>query len=101
MKRLDTKPKVLFLATILSAFLALPGIASAADLPRIQAPVKLGLAGTFSLLSKTGVINVSASAITGDVGASPITGAAIGLTCDEIAGGIITRWTPPARCHAA
>ena len=83
MKRLDTKPQVLFLATILSALLALPGIASAAK----QAPVKLGSAGTFALLSKTGVTNVYASAITGDVGASPITGAAIHVTCGEVAGG--------------
>ena len=87
MKRLDTKPQALFLATILGALLALPGIASSANGPQIQAPVKLGLAGNFALLSKTGVTNVYASAITGDVGASPITGAAIGLTCGEIAGG--------------
>ncbi|HAT32520.1 MAG TPA: hypothetical protein DCW29_17220 [Janthinobacterium sp.] len=44
-----------------------------------QAPVALGKAGTFAILSKTGVTDVYASAINGDVGASPITGAAIGL----------------------
>ncbi len=33
--------------------------------------------------------NVYASVINGDVGASPITGAAIGLTCGEVATGII------------
>ena len=86
MKCLDTKPQALFLAMILGA-LALPAIAGASNVPHIQAPVKLGLAGTFALLTKTGITNVYASAITGDVGASPITGAAIGLTCGELAGG--------------
>lgn len=54
-----------------------------------QAPVSLGTAGTFAILSKTGVTDVYASAINGDVGASPITGAAIGLTCPEVMTGII------------
>jgi hypothetical protein len=86
MKRFDTKPQTMFLASILSALLALPVIASAAQ---TLAPVKLGSAGTFALLSKTGVTDVYASVINGDVGASPITGAAIGLRCNEIASGII------------
>jgi hypothetical protein len=89
MKRFDTKPQALFLATILSALLAVPVMASAASAAHPQAPVKLGSAGTFALLSKTGVTNVYASVINGDVGASPITGAAIGLRCNEIASGII------------
>jgi hypothetical protein len=89
MKRFDTKPKTLFLASILSTLLALPVIASAASAAHPQAPVKLGSAGTFALLSKTGVTDVYASVINGDVGASPITGAAIGLRCNEIASGII------------
>jgi len=80
------KPQALFLATILSAFLAVPAGAAPSH---IQAPVKLGSAGTFALLSKTGITNVYASVINGDVGASPITGAAIGLTCGELAGGIL------------
>lgn len=54
-----------------------------------QAPVSLGTAGTFALLTKTGVTDVYASAINGDVGASPITGAAIGLTCPEVMTGVI------------
>lgn len=88
MKRFATKPQAILMATILSALLAAPGIASAGDSSRIQAPVKLGSAGTFALLSKTGITNVYASVINGDIGASPITGAAIGLTCGEIAAGI-------------
>ncbi len=96
MIRFDTKPRALFLAALLSAMLA-PALASAnQDVmsakigpSALQAPVKLGSAGTFALLSKTGITNVYASAITGDVGASPITGAAIGLTCAEIKTGIL------------
>lgn len=54
-----------------------------------QAAVSLGAAGTFAILAKTGVTNVFASAINGDVGASPITGAAIRLTCAEVKTGKI------------
>jgi len=53
-----------------------------------QAPVNLGTAGTFTILSKTGITDVYASAITGDVGTSPITGAALLLTCGEVTGKI-------------
>ena len=52
----------------------------------VRAPVALGLAGTFAILSKTGVTDVYASAIKGNVGASPITGAAIHLSCPEVTG---------------
>ncbi|WP_426103577.1 ice-binding family protein [Massilia sp. TSP1-1-2] len=86
MTRFDTQPRALFLATLLSALLAVHAIAGAAS---SQAPVKLGSAGTFALLSKTGITDVYASVINGDVGASPITGAAIGLTCGEVATGIL------------
>jgi hypothetical protein len=53
-----------------------------------QAAVNLGTAGTFAVLSKTGVTDVYASAITGNVGTSPITGAAMHLTCGEVTGKI-------------
>jgi hypothetical protein len=52
--------------------------------------VDLGLAGEFVILSKSGITNVYKSSITGDIGTSPITGAAIGLTCAEVAGNIFT-----------
>ena len=52
------------------------------------APVPLGIAGDFAILSKTGITNVFRSDITGDVGTSPITGAAILLTCAEVTGTI-------------
>jgi hypothetical protein len=54
-----------------------------------QDPVNLGMAGSFAILTKTGVTDVYASAINGDVGASPITGAAIGLSCPEVMTGVI------------
>ncbi len=54
-----------------------------------QAPVDLGTAGTFAILSKTGVTDVYASVVNGDVGSSPITGAAVLLTCPEVATGTI------------
>jgi hypothetical protein len=54
------------------------------------AAVNLGVAGNFVILSKSGITNVYQSAITGDVGTSPITGAALLLTCTEVAGTIYT-----------
>jgi hypothetical protein len=52
--------------------------------------VNLQSAGSFVLLSKAGITNVPNSEITGDVGTSPITGAAIGLDCAEVTGSIYT-----------
>ena len=54
-----------------------------------QAPVNLLTAGNFVILTKTGITNVHTSAITGNIGASPITAAAMdGVFCSEIAGTI-------------
>ena len=53
-----------------------------------QAAVNLGVAGNFAILSKTGVTDVYKSTITGDVGSSPISGAAILVRCTEVAGSI-------------
>lgn len=53
-------------------------------------PVNLGTAGNFAILSKSGITDVYSSAITGDVGTSPITGAALLLSCTEVAGNIYT-----------
>jgi hypothetical protein len=44
--------------------------------------VNFGVIGNFVILSKTGIKDVYKSAVTVDVGASPITGAAILLKCD-------------------
>ena len=54
------------------------------------AGVNLGVAGDFVILSKTGVTDVYKSAITGDVGSSPITGAAVLVKCTEVTGAIYT-----------
>jgi hypothetical protein len=50
--------------------------------------VNLGVAGDFVILSKSGITDVYKSTVTGDIGSSPITGAAIKLTCAEVAGTI-------------
>jgi Ice-binding-like/Bacterial Ig-like domain len=54
-----------------------------------QTPVPLGTAASFAILTKSGITDVFPSAINGNVGASPITGAAIHLTCAEMLTGII------------
>jgi hypothetical protein len=54
-----------------------------------QAPVPLGAARPFAILTKSGITDVFPSAINGDVGVSPITGAAIHLTCAEMMTGMI------------
>jgi methionine-rich copper-binding protein CopC len=52
-------------------------------------PVNLLTAGHFVILTKTGITNVPTSAITGDIGASPITAAANdNVSCSEITGEI-------------
>jgi hypothetical protein len=76
-------------ANISPASASLPAVTAAVAFAP-QAPVNLGSAGSFAVLSKSGVTNVYASAITGDVGASPITGAAIDLTCTEVSGTIFS-----------
>ena len=52
--------------------------------------VKLGVAGNFVILSKTGITDVYKSSITGDIGTSPITGAALLVSCAEVSGTIYT-----------
>ncbi len=52
--------------------------------------VNLGLAGEFVILSKTGITDVYKSKVKGDVGTSPITGAALLLKCNEVTGTIYT-----------
>jgi len=50
--------------------------------------VNLGVAGNFVILSKSGITDVYKSAVTGDIGTSPISGSAILLKCDEVTGTI-------------
>ena len=50
--------------------------------------VSLGSAASFVILAQAGITNVPTSNITGNVGAHPITGAQIGVTCAEVSGTI-------------
>ncbi len=52
------------------------------------AGVNLRGSGNFAILSKSGITDVYKSSITGNVGSSPITGAAILVTCTEVVGTI-------------
>ena len=54
------------------------------------APVNLGTARSFAILSKSGITDVYPSVVTGDVGTTPITGAALLLTCGEVSGKVFT-----------
>ncbi len=75
--------KKLFLPVLLGTLVAGGAIAGSG-----LTPIYLGNADTFAILSQSGTTNVYRSAIVGDVGASPITGAAILLTCGEVSGNI-------------
>jgi hypothetical protein len=50
--------------------------------------VDLGVAGNFAILSKTGITSVYKSSVTGDIGTSPITGAAMVIDCGEVTGNV-------------
>jgi hypothetical protein len=66
------------------------------------APVDLGSAGRFVILSKSGIADVPASTITGNVATSPITGAADHLSCTEVTGRVISvNAAGPAPCSTA
>ncbi len=52
------------------------------------AKVDLGGAGYFVILTKSGITDVPASAVAGNVGVSPITGASDHLSCAEVTGKI-------------
>jgi hypothetical protein len=54
--------------------------------PAPISPVTLGTAGNFEILSSTGITDVGASVITGNIGASPITAAAMNtVLCTQVA----------------
>jgi hypothetical protein len=52
--------------------------------------VNLGVAANFAILSKAGITDVYKTSITGNIGSSPITGAAILVSCAEVKGTIYT-----------
>jgi len=55
-----------------------------------ETPVNLSSAGDFTILSKTGITDVFKTTVDGNVGTSPITGAALLLSCAEVNGIIYT-----------
>jgi hypothetical protein len=79
--------KKLLLAVLLG--ICVTGAASA-DAGVGPKPVNLGPADTFAILSQTGITDVYRSAVVGNVGTSPITGAALLLTCGEVSGKLYT-----------
>lgn len=90
-------PAVLFSASVVYA--AAPSSNEEIS-PMGVVKVDLGAAGGFTILSETGVTDVPTSAITGNVGTSPITGAADLLTCTEVTGKIFSvDATGPAPCN--
>jgi hypothetical protein len=84
----NTKSLVLMAALLALLSSPSPGMAAGKGKPAQLAAVNLGSAGSFVILSKSGITDVPASAIVGNVGTSPITGAAIGLVCTEVVGTI-------------
>lgn len=57
-------------------------------LGRGPAPVNLRTAGSFVVLAQSQITNVPTSAITGNLGLSPATGASMGVTCAQVTGSI-------------
>jgi hypothetical protein len=82
----NLRSRVAVLSTV-AVCLTSASIAAAQEGP---SPVQLGSAGRFAILSKSGITDVPASSIVGNVGTSPITGAALLLTCTEVTGTIYT-----------
>jgi len=74
--------------TLVSLFLSAVTCSTYAEV--IRDTINLGSAEKFAILSQSGITNVFASEIVGDVGTSPITGAALLLTCGEVVGTIFT-----------
>jgi len=86
--------RILRLRTLLAVPIAVISMLAAGTMTATagapEAPVDLGSAGNFTILSKTGITDVYKSTVVGDVGTSPITGAALLLSCAEVTGTIYT-----------
>jgi hypothetical protein len=81
----NTPRKLLPLLMFLVTAAGLSLTTALASTPTLTAPVRLGTAGSFAILAKSGISSVPQSVITGDIGVSPITAAAItgfSLTAD-------------------
>jgi hypothetical protein len=92
--KLGRSAKLLSILSMSSALLLSGPVASAAglrdreehSLPNYYKTVQLGVASQFVILSQSGITDVPTSVVTGNVGVSPITGAADHLTCAEVTG---------------
>lgn len=96
----DLTTTTIYTATLTTGVTDLAGVPLAADkewtfttgdsVANGPEPVNLITAGNFVILTKTGITNVPTSVITGNIGASPITAAAMDdVTCPEMAGNSI------------
>ena len=66
-----------------------PGVGAGADgKGQGPAPVIMGTAADYVILAQSAITNVPTSAVTGNVGLSPGTGAGVGLTCVQVTGSI-------------
>jgi hypothetical protein len=94
MKTFKAQKAHLVFMLVLSVIISSTSVYGSSDLQSMGNPltvINFGVAGNFVILSETGITNVPTSAITGDIGTSPITGAAItGVTCSEVTGTIYT-----------
>ena len=77
---------ILAMGIATACVLGLSGVAT--TFATSAAPVDLLSASGFAILSKADITDVPSSIITGNIGASPITGAAIGVSCPEVTGTI-------------
>jgi hypothetical protein len=89
--RFPDRAQLLRILPVLPAILLATSVAAAdgQTTPQYAPPtakVDLGGAGNFVILSKSGITDVPASAVTGNIGVSPITGAADHLACTEVTG---------------
>jgi Ice-binding-like len=94
---LVSKYAIYALPVLLAGWLAAPFAYAAGPVP-----VDLGKASRYAILTKTGITDVFASAVTGAVGTSPITGAADLLSCAEVTGRVVSvDAAGPAPCSNA
>jgi hypothetical protein len=94
------RPLMWFMSLLLSAFVAGCGGGVGPDsagagtgvggLGRGPSPVIMGSAANYVILAQSAITNVPTSAVTGNVGLSPATGAGIGLACVEVVTGVVS-----------
>ena len=86
----SSTPKSFLTAPLSSAISAVSKTGTTSESSNAIKEVNLGVAGNFVILSKTGISSVYKSSITGDIGTSPITGAAMVVNCGEVTGDIFS-----------